>query len=112
MKPDKSGVYEMTEIRPAFPGGQPALEDYINNHIEYPQMAIDDTKQGTVNIQFVVDENGNVRNARVLGSSLGDGLDEEAVRVISSMPKWEPGKVKGKNVKTRLTLPITYQIEE
>jgi protein TonB len=112
MKPDKNGVYESTDVRPAYPGGQSALEDYIASQIEYPQMAIDDNKEGTVTVQFVVDENGKVTNANVLGSSLGDGLDNEAVRVISQMPKWEPGKVKGKNVKTRLTLPITYRLEE
>ncbi|HEV8286919.1 MAG TPA: energy transducer TonB [Chitinophagaceae bacterium] len=112
MKPDKNGVYEMTEVRPAYPGGQTALEDYITNSIEFPQMAIDDNKEGTVNVQFIIDENGKVEDAKVIGSKLGDGLDDEAVRVISRMPKWEPGKVKGKNVKTRLTLPVTYKIEE
>jgi protein TonB len=112
MKPDKNGVYEMTEVRPSYPGGQKALEDYIANDIEYPQMAVDDNKEGTVNVQFIVDENGNVTNAKLLGADLGDGLSDEAVRVISKMPKWEPGKVKGKNVKTRLTLPVTYKIEE
>ena len=112
MQADKYGVYEMTEVRPSFPGGQSALEDYITNHIEYPQMAVDDNKEGTVNVQFVIDENGKVTNAKLVGAELGDGLGDEAVRVISSMPKWDPGKVKGKNVKTRLTLPITYKIEE
>jgi TonB family protein len=112
IKPDKNGVYEMTEVRPSYRGGQTALEDYITNHIEYPQMAVDDNKEGTVTVQFIVDENGNVINAKVLGADLGDGLSDEAVRVISKMPKWEPGKVKGKNVKTRLTLPVTYKIEE
>jgi len=112
IKPDKSGVYEMTEVRPSFPGGQSALEDYVTNNIEYPQMAIDDNKEGTVNVQFVVDENGKIENAKVVGNKLGDGLDDESVQVISKMPKWEPGKVKGKNVKTRLTLPLTYKLEE
>ncbi len=112
MKPDKTGVYEMTEVRPAFPGGQTALEEYITNKIEYPQMAVDDNKEGTVNVQFVIDENGKVENAKVIGSKLGDGLDEAAEHVISRMPKWEPGKVKGKAVKTRLILPVTYKIEE
>jgi periplasmic protein TonB len=112
MKPDKDGVYEMTEVRPAFPGGQAALEDYINNHIEYQQPAIDNNTEGTVDVQFVVDENGNVSNAKVIGKELGSGLDEEAVRVVSGMPKWTPGKVKGKDVKTRMVLPITYKIEQ
>ncbi len=112
MKPDKDGVYEMTDLRPAYPGGQAALEDYINNHIEYQQPAIDNNTEGTVDVQFVVDENGNVSNAKVIGKELGSGLDEEAVRVISSMPKWTPGQVKGKDVKTRMVLPITYKIEQ
>lgn len=77
-----------------------------------PQIAIDDNKEGTVNVQFIVDENGNVTNAKLIGNNLGDGLGDEAVRVISKMPKSEPGKVKGKNVKTRLTLPVTYKIGE
>ncbi len=112
IKPDKDGVYEMTDTRPAYPGGQEALENYVNNNVEYQQPAIDDNTEGTVNVQFVVDENGNVTSAKAIGKELGNGLDQEAVRVISNMPKWTPGKVKGKNVKTRVVLPITYKIEE
>jgi periplasmic protein TonB len=112
MKPDKDGVYEMTDVRPTYPGGQAALEDYINNNVEYQQPAIDNNTEGTVDVQFVVDENGKVIDAKRIGKELGGGLDEEAVRVISNMPKWTPGKVKGKNVKTRLVLPITYKIEQ
>jgi len=111
-KSDANGVYDATEVRPMYPGGQTALSDYITNHIDYPQMAIDDNKGGTVNVQFVVDENGKVQNAKVVGSKLGDGLDEEAERVISTMPKWNAGMVKGKPVKTRITVPITYEIQE
>ncbi len=109
---DKMGVYENTEVRPAYPGGQTALDDYINSRIEYPQTAIDDNKQGMVQVQFVVDENGKVINAKTIGNKVDDGLDEEAVRVISNMPKRTPGMVKGKKVKTRLVLPIFYMIEE
>lgn len=112
IKPDENGIYDMTDVRPTYPGGQSALEEYVTNHIEYPQMAIDDNMQGTVNVQFVVNENGKVEDAKVVGSKLGDGLDEEAERIISQMPKWTSGKVKGKAVKTRLTLPITFKIEE
>jgi len=112
MKPDKDGIYEMTDTRPLYPGGQAALEGYVNDNIEYQQPAIDENTEGTVNVQFVVDENGNVTNAKAIGKELGNGLDQEAVRVISNMPKWTPGKVKGKNVKTRVVLPVTYKIEE
>jgi len=112
MKPDKDGVYEMPDVRPAFPGGEAALENYINNNVEYQQPAIDNNTEGTVDVEFVIDEKGNVSNAKRIGKELGGGLDDEAVRVISKMPKWTPGKVKGKNVKTRLVLPITYKIEQ
>jgi len=112
MKPDKDGVYEMTDVQPVYPGGQSALENYINNNIEYQQPAIDENTEGTVNVQFIVDENGNVINPKAIGKELGNGLDQEAVKVISKMPKWTPGKVKGKNVKTKVVLPVTYKIEE
>jgi len=97
---------------PAYPGGQNALEDYMNNNVEYPQNAMDNNSEVTVNVQFVVDENGKVRDAKVVGKELGSGLDEEAVKVVSNMPKWTAGKVKGKNVKTRIVLPVTYKLEE
>jgi len=112
MRPDKDGVYEMTDVQPTYPGGQEALESYVNNNITYQQPALDENVEGTVNVQFVVDENGKVTNAKTIGKELGNGLDEEAVRVISNMPKWTPGKVKGKEVKTRVVLPITYKVEE
>ena len=112
VKADNNGVYNAADIMPAYPGGQNALEDYMNNNVEYPQNAIDNNSEGTVNVQFVVDENGKVRDAKVVGKELGSGLDEEAVKVVSNMPKWTSGKVKGKNVKTRIVLPVTYKLEE
>lgn len=112
VKPDKDGVYEMTDVRPAYPGGQDALESYINGHIDYPQAAIDNNSEGTVDVQFVVNEDGTVSGAKVIGAKLQDGLDDQATKVVSDMPKWNPGKVKGKNVKTKIVLPITYKLEE
>ena len=112
MKPDKDGVYEMAEVSPVYPGGRDALQSYINDHIEYPQSAIDNNSEGTVDVQFVVDENGKVTDARAIGSQLNNDLQNEAVRVVSNMPKWTPGKVKGKNVKSRAVLPISYKMEQ
>jgi TonB family protein len=108
---DKMGYYSRTEVAPVYPGGQSSLEDYINNNIEYPQEAIDNNTEGTVQVQFSIDENGKVSNAKALGTSLGYGLDEAAVKVVSQMPKWTPGMVKGKKVKAWYTLPITYKLE-
>jgi len=112
MTKDKEGVYNRTEPMPEFPGGQPALSAYVENHLNYPQQAVDDNKTGTVRVSFIVDENGKIINPHVVGNNkVGDGLDEEAVKVVENMPAWKPGKVKGKNVKTRLELPITFQLE-
>lgn len=112
MTMDKEGVYNRATVMPEFPGGQEALATYVNNHVDYPQRAIDDNAAGTVRVSFVVDENGKVKNAKVVGGQqVGGGLDREALRVVNNMPAWKPGKVKGHNVKTRLELPINFQLE-
>lgn len=109
---DKMGYYTNTEVQPAYDGGQSALEDYINNNIEYPQQAIDNSTEGTVSVHFLIDEKGNISNVTTVGNKIGYGLEEAAVKVVSKMPKWTPGQVKGKNVKTWRTLPIVYRLEE
>ena len=111
MKKDEMGYYNYTEVLPEYNGGQHALESYINENIEYPQDAIDNSVEGTVHVQFVVDEKGHVSDVKTAGNKIGYGLEEEAVRVVSNMPKWSPGQVKGKYVKTRRTLPIIYRLE-
>lgn len=109
---DKDGVYNKAQVMPQFPGGQNALATYVNNHVEYPQQAIDNNTTGTVMVSFVVDERGKVKDAHVIGNQMPkDGLDLEAIRVVNNMPAWKPGKVRGKNVKTRLELPINFQLE-
>ncbi|MEI9943918.1 MAG: energy transducer TonB [Chitinophagaceae bacterium] len=108
---DKEGYYSRTEMAPAYPGGQGALDTYINNNIVYPQEAIDNNIEGTVYVRFGVDENGKVSNVSTVGNKLGYGLEEEAVKVVTDMPQWTAGTVKGKNVKTWRTLPITYKLE-
>jgi TonB family protein len=112
MVKDKEGVYNKAQVMPQFPGGQHALATYVNNHVEYPQQAIDNNTTGTVMVSFVVDEKGRVKDAHVIGNQMPkDGLDQEAIRVVNNIPDWRPGKVRGKNVKTRLELPINFQLE-
>ena len=108
---DKDGIYNRAEIMPEYPGGQDALSSYINDHLDYSQAAIDDNTTGTLRVSFVVDANGKVMDVHLLGDKkVGGGLDDQAVKVISNMPTWTPGKVKGKNVSTRLQLPITFEL--
>ena len=111
MTADKTGYYNYTEVAPLYEGGQGAIESYITNNLQYPQEAIDNGIEGTVQVQFGVDENGNIANVTTVGNKIGYGLEEEAIKVVSNMPKWNPGKVKGKSVKTRMILPITYRLE-
>lgn len=108
---DQMGYYSRTDVAPAYDGGQTAIEDYIISNLEYPQDAIDNSVEGTVRVRFAVDQQGNVTNVSTVGERLGHGLEEEAVRVVSAMPKWTPGQVKGKNVTTWRLLPINYKLE-
>ncbi len=111
MVKDKEGIYNWAEAAPEFPGGQNALYNYVNNNVEYPEKAIEDNTAGTVRVSFVVGEDGKVTRAHIIGNKLGNGLDEQALKAVSNMPSWKPGKVHGKNVRTWLELPITFQVE-
>jgi protein TonB len=111
MAADTEGAYNNVEVWPSYPGGQKALEDFFMSNVEYPQQATDNNTEGLVNINFIVDENGKVSSPKVTGTKIGDGLEDEALRVFGKMPKWNPGKIKGKNVKTRFTLPVRFQLE-
>jgi periplasmic protein TonB len=108
---DKDGIYSRAEIMPEYPGGQNALSGYINDHFDYSQAAVDDNTTGAVRVSFVVGKDGKVMDVHLIGDKkVGDGLDDQAIKVISNMPDWKPGKVKGKNVSTRLQLPITFEL--
>ena len=108
---DKDGVYITPEVMPAYPGNDQGLSDYIASSIVYPEQAVNNNIEGTVRVQFVVNDKGEISDAKTVGEKLGYGLEEEAVSVVNKLQKWTPGKVKGKNVKTRLTIPITYKLE-
>ena len=110
MEMDKEGYYANTEILPAFPGGQKALERFFEDNIVYPAGATENSAEGTVNLSFAVDENGKIYNPIAVNAPIGYGIEEEAIRVFKKMPTWTPGRIKGKNVKTRYTLPVSFQL--
>ncbi|MDF2193395.1 energy transducer TonB [Paraflavitalea sp. CAU 1676] len=113
MVPDAEGVYARTDIMPLYPGGEKALQQYIENNIEYPQEAIDQGAEGDIRIAFTVNEKGKVTNVKAVDDNNTEyTLKQEAIDVISKMPDWTPGTVKGKKVKTRLYMPISFQIIE
>jgi len=107
---DKEGIYNRTEIRPSYPGGQKALATFIQENIIYPETAIENGVEGSVDVVFAVDENGRVYTPMIKGDKAGYGLDEASLEVITKMPKWTPGQIKGKNVKSYYTLPISFKI--
>lgn len=107
---DNDGYYDRVDVLPSYPGGEKALARFVEKNIDYPENALSDGVEGTVNVIFAVDENGTIYTPATKGEALGYGLDEAAADVIRKMPRWNPGSIKGKNVKTRFTLPITFQI--
>jgi TonB family protein len=112
MASDKNGVYNYAEVKPMFPGGEKQLDKFIEDNIQYPQDAIDNGVEGTVTVTFAVDEKGNVYSPQIKDEKLGYGLDDEALNVIKKMPKWTPGSIKGKNVKSYYDLPITFALAD
>jgi periplasmic protein TonB len=105
---DKEGYY--TNIYPGYEGGQKALGNYFEKNIVYPQDATDNGVEGTVTISFAVDEKGKVSGAKTTNPTIGYGIEAEALRVFNKMPSWKPGSLKGKNVKTKYTLPVRFQL--
>jgi protein TonB len=96
---------------PEFPGGMPALMEYLGRNIEYPTKARKEDIQGKVVVKFVVCENGALCNEEVI-RSIGGGCDEEVIRAVKAMPNWKPGKQNGKAVKVYYTLPVTFKFNE
>lgn len=103
-------VYEVVEVMPQYPGGQAAMVKYLSEHVKYPAKAKAEGKTGTVMVQFVVNTNGKLTDTKVI-RSVSPELDKEALRVVKSMPKWTPGKQKGKPVRVRFTLPIRFSLK-
>ena len=97
------------EVQPQFPGGQEEMYKWISENIIYPEDALSEGIEGRVVVEFIIDANGNIESTRVLRGRW-PSLDEEALRVISSMPKWTPGKMGDKNVKCIYTLPVAFRL--
>jgi protein TonB len=103
-------IFVVVEEMPSFPGGDKALYEYLAKNIKYPAVAKDNGIEGKVYIKFVVNEDGSVSQAQV-ARGIGGGCDEEALRVVKDMPKWKPGKQRGKNVKVWYTLPVYFKLQ-
>lgn len=109
---DTSQVFMVVEEMPEFPGGTEALLEYLRSNLQYPERCKENKIQGRVIITFVVNKDGNIVEPAVVKSAGPEGveLDVEALRVVSSMPAWTPGKQKGEAVRVQYTVPITFKL--
>ena len=105
----KKKVFTVVEEMPKFVGGEQALMMYIINQIHYPAKARENGVSGRVYVSFIIDETGKVSETKVI-RGIGSGCDEEALRVISGMPDWEPGRQNGQPVAVYYNLPINFNL--
>lgn len=106
----KQNVYDVVEQMPEFPGGMPAMIEFLQTNLNYPKDAKKQKVGGRVLVMFVVETDGSMSNVRV-AKKIFPSLDAEALRVVKAMPKWNPGKEKGKPVRVNFTLPIVFSLK-
>ncbi|MGP1420610.1 MAG: energy transducer TonB [Tannerella sp.] len=104
-------IFMVVEEMPEFPGGQAALMSFIAKSIKYPVVAQENGIQGRVTCSFVVNKDGSIVDAEVV-RGIDPSLDKEALRVINTMPKWKPGKQRGKPVRVKFTVPINFRLNQ
>ncbi len=104
-------IYQVVEQMPEFKGGATALMQFLSKNINYPKEAAEQKIQGKAFIGFVVEKDGSITDVNVVKSSGNDLLDQESVRVVKSMPRWNPGKQGGKAVRVRFTLPVMFRLQ-
>lgn len=107
---EEEEIFLVVEQMPSFPGGEQEMYRYIGKNIEYPRMAKESGISGRVFVTFVVEKDGAVTDVQIL-RGIGGGCDEEAIRVIKSMPTWQAGKQRGKPVRVQYRMPIKFTLQ-
>jgi len=107
---EEAQVFFIVEEMPEFPGGEIALRKFIANAIKYPVIAQENGIQGKVYVTFVVDKDGGISDAKI-ARGVDPSIDKEALRVVSTLPKWKPGKQRGKPVRVSYTVPISFVLQ-
>jgi len=106
---DDDEFFMVVENMPIFPGGDLGLMKYIQKHVKYPAIAKEYNITGKVYVSFIVDKSGSVTNVKIV-RGVDKNLDAEAVRVVKSLPKYKPGKQRGKSVRVMFTIPINFTL--
>ena len=109
-EPEEQQIFQVVEEMPEFPGGMAECLKFLSKNIKYPTIAQENGVQGRVIIQFVVNQDGSIVDPVVM-RSVDPYLDKEALRVIKMMPKWKPGKQRGKAVRVKYTVPVTFKLQ-
>ena len=107
---DDDRIYDVVEQNAQFPGGDAECMKWLAENLKYPSICQEQGIQGRVIVQFVVNTDGSIVDANVV-KSVNPHLDKEALRVVGTMPKWQPGKQRGKAVRVRFTLPVNFRIQ-
>jgi protein TonB len=102
-------IFTIVEDQPSPKGGMAAFYEYVGKKLKYPAQARRMGIEGKVFVEFVVDKDGSITDVKAI-KGIGAGCDEEAIRVIQTAPKWNPGKQRGRPVKVRMILPITFKL--
>lgn len=103
-------IPKKTEISPNYPGGQAELMNFVINKLQYPKEAKKQNVEGKVYAQFTVKEDGSLTDIEIV-RGIGYGCDKEVIRIIESMPNWEPGTKDGQPIKTKMTLPVVFKLD-
>ena len=106
----KEEVFMVAEQMPEFPGGMKELLKFLQNNLKYPENAMKNNVQGRVIVQFVVEKDGTLTEFKV-ARSVDPDLDAEALRVLQTMPKWKPGMQRGKIVRVKFTVPVSFKLQ-
>ena len=102
-------IFDVVETQPNPPGGMSGWNKYLSDNLKYPTQARRMGVEGTVIVVFVINTDGSIQDVEVL-RGIGGGCDEEAVKIVKAAPKWDPGKQRGKPVRTRMRLPIRFKL--
>jgi TonB family protein len=108
----KEEIFTSVEQPPTFPGGEEALAKYLSSSIRYPRAAQEKNTSGTVFIQYIINDDGTIRDVKTVGAPKGNGLEEEGIRVVKNMPRWNPGKQNGRAVTVQFNLPIRFVLQQ
>lgn len=108
--PEENVVFKVVEEKPSFPGGDKALMQFLSENIKYPIIAQENGIQGRVYVEFTVRKDGTIDDVQVVRSA-DPSLDKEAIRLVKSMPNWNPGKQRGKAVHCKFWLPVVFKLQ-